>query len=142
MEGVLRRALSCPWHAMLSPCPQSMEHRDLSFCTCVSGTSSAVFRELIEGAGVQVAVCCFDKTGTLTSDNMVLKGLVGLAGRAREIVADAREGSREALRVLAACQSLIQVDGQLVGDPLERAAFQATGALAHTDAFSLALHLG
>ncbi|CAL8460618.1 g147 [Coccomyxa elongata] len=75
----------------------------------------------------KVAVCCFDKTGTLTSDNMVLKGLVGLAGRARELVADVREGSREAVRVLAACQSLIQVDGQLVGDPLERAAFQATG---------------
>ena len=75
-------------------------------------------------------MCCFDKTGTLTSDNMVLKGLVGLAGCARELVADVREGSRECLRVLAACQSLIQVDGALVGDPLERAAFQATGAWA------------
>lgn len=58
---------------------------------------------------VQVAVCCFDKTGTLTSDNMVLKGLVGLAGRMRELVADVREGSRECARVLAACHSLIQV---------------------------------
>ncbi len=76
---------------------------------------------------VQVAVCCFDKTGTLTSDNMVLKGLVGLAGRRRELVADVQDGSRECQRVLAACQSLIQVDRQLVGDPLERAAFQATG---------------
>ncbi len=86
---------------------------------------------------MQVAVCCFDKTGTLTSDNMVLKGLVGLAGRARELVADVREGSREAVRVLAACQSLIQVDGQLVGDPLERAAFQATGTVAQTNEFLL-----
>lgn len=77
-------------------------------------------------------MCCFDKTGTLTSDNMVLKGLVGLTGRARELVADVREGSRDCVRVLAACQSLIQVDGALVGDPLERAAFQATGACACT----------
>jgi hypothetical protein len=79
------------------------------------------------GDDVQVAVCCFDKTGTLTSDNMVLKGLVGLAGRARELVADVQEGPRECLRVLATCQSLILVDGDLVGDPLERAAFQSTG---------------
>lgn len=31
------------------------------------------------------------------------------------------------VRVLVGCQSLVMVDGSLVGDPLELAAFNATG---------------
>ena len=75
----------------------------------------------------QVAVCCFDKTGTLTSDNMVLRGLASLADRGDQLVDDIKTAGKDTLRVLAACQSLIQIDGELVGDPLERAAFEATG---------------
>ena len=75
----------------------------------------------------QVAVCCFDKTGTLTSDDMVLRGLASLADRGDELVDDVKTAGKDTLRVLAACQSLIQIDGELVGDPLERAAFEATG---------------
>lgn len=75
----------------------------------------------------QVAVCCFDKTGTLTSDDMMLRGLASLAGKGDELVEDVKTAGTDTLRVLAACQSLIQIDGELVGDPLERAAFEATG---------------
>lgn len=69
-------------------------------------------------------MCCFDKTGTLTSDNMVLEGVVPPEGGALQ---DTGTISGAAKRVLAACQSLISLDGQLVGDPLEKTAFQATG---------------
>ena len=72
-------------------------------------------------------MCCFDKTGTLTSDNMVLRGLASLADRGDQLVDDIKSAGKDTLRVLAACQSLIQIDGELVGDPLERAAFEATG---------------
>ena len=84
-------------------------------------------------AMTQVAVCCFDKTGTLTSDDMVLRGLAGLPERGRELLQDVKAAGKDTLRVLAACQSLIQIEGDLVGDPLERAAFEATGdaATAH-----------
>ena len=69
----------------------------------------------------------FDKIGTLTSDIMVLEGLRGLPGRGQELLADMKQASRETLRVLAACQALIQVDGKFVGDPLEKASFTAIG---------------
>ncbi|KAK9845150.1 hypothetical protein WJX84_012056 [Apatococcus fuscideae] len=75
----------------------------------------------------KVAICCFDKTGTLTSDNLILEGLTGLAGRGQDLVKDVKQASPEVLRVMASCQSLIQVDGDIVGDPLEKASFQATG---------------
>lgn len=76
---------------------------------------------------MQVAVCCFDKTGTLTSDDMVLRGLAGMPEQGRELLQDVKAASKDTLRVLAACQSLIHIEGDLVGDPLERAAFEATG---------------
>lgn len=75
-------------------------------------------------------VCCFDKTGTLTSDNMVLEGVVPPEGG--PVQQDISALSAGAVRVLAACQSLITLDGQLVGDPLEKVAFQSTGALGKT----------
>lgn len=75
----------------------------------------------------QVDICCFDKTGTLTSDNMVLEGLTGLPGRGQELISDVKQAGQETVRVLAACQALIHVDGKFVGDPLEKASFTATG---------------
>ena len=75
-------------------------------------------------------MCCFDKTGTLTSDNLLFEGVTSLPGAADSA---ALEGAAKKLppavaRVLAGCQSLVRVDGQLVGDPLELAAFDAVGA--------------
>lgn len=80
---------------------------------------------------LQVAICCFDKTGTLTSDNMILTGLSGVPGSAEGLQEKVQEAPRETIRVLACCQALIQVDGDLVGDPLEQAAFLASGRNPH-----------
>ena len=95
----------------------------------LAACSSSLYRIMRAQADrpAQVAVCCFDKTGTLTSDNMVLRGLASLADRSDKLVDDVKTAGKDTLRVLAACQSLIQIDGELVGDPLERAAFEATG---------------
>jgi hypothetical protein len=60
---------------------------------------------------------------------MTMIGLSGAPGAAEGLQKEVLEAPRETLRVLACCQALIQVDGDLVGDPLERAAFQAAGAL-------------
>lgn len=74
----------------------------------------------------QVDVCCFDKTGTLTSDSLILEGVVGIPGLERQVVKKASELPIEVARIMALCHSLLQLDGQLVGDPLEKAAFQVT----------------
>ena len=77
----------------------------------------------------QVEVCCFDKTGTLTSDNLLFEGVTGLPGAADSTALEsaAKKLPPPVTRVLAGCQSLVRVDGQLVGDPLELAAFNAVG---------------
>ena len=94
---------------------------------------------------VQVAICCFDKTGTLTSDNMKLEGLSGVPGAGEGLLKEVRDAPRDTQRVLACCQALIQVDGELVGDPLERAAFEAVGEAllaTHFDALHCRLQPG
>ena len=68
---------------------------------------------------------------------MVLEGLAGLPGKGQELQTDVKQASRETVRVLAACQALIQVDGKFVGDPLEKASFTATGQC-HTNGFDMA----
>eukprot|EP00963_Diacronema_lutheri_P002068 scaffold136_cov325-Pavlova_lutheri.AAC.4 len=71
----------------------------------------------------KVDTCCFDKTGTLTTDELIFEGIAMDQGS---------ETPPESIqpipaRVLAACQALVQVDGKLVGDPLESAAMSHTG---------------
>ncbi len=58
---------------------------------------------------------------------MVLRGLAGMPEQGQKLLQDVKAASKDTLRVLAACHSLIHIDGDLVGDPLERAAFKATG---------------
>lgn len=58
---------------------------------------------------LQLTTCCFDKTGTLTSDHMELEGVAGAAGHEGSLVADVKSLPPAVSRVLACCQSLLQV---------------------------------
>ena len=94
----------------------------------------------------------FDKTGTLTTDSLIAKGVVnnpkldptndgirvgggggGSSGKDGGVVAGgpALQPSARALQevavVIGGCQSLLQVDGRLLGDPIELAALRAIG---------------
>jgi cation-transporting ATPase 13A1 len=96
----------------------------------------------------KVETACFDKTGTLTSDSMEVDGVHGLPdypppdppatsskkgkkSKEKEEVEDVASTSVlqplpfMSTAVMAACSGLTVVEGEVVGDPLEKAALQA-----------------
>ncbi|KAI9913479.1 hypothetical protein PsorP6_006751 [Peronosclerospora sorghi] len=81
-----------------------------------------------------VDICLFDKTGTLTTDQLTAVGVVckdttvstfavpkyKVLGHVPMIAANL-----DATLVLVGCQSLVQIDGKMVGDPVEEASIRA-----------------
>eukprot|EP01052_Picozoa_sp_SAG31_P008026 SAG31_NODE_395_length_16265_cov_4.941420_8_plen_802_part_00 len=87
----------------------------------------------IPAAG-KIDVCCFDKTGTLTSDKMIVRGIAGLPSAIEEDdsgdmsdLIDCTEASLPTMTALATAHSLVIMNGEVFGDPLERAALDAVG---------------
>jgi cation-transporting ATPase 13A1 len=71
----------------------------------------------------KIDICCFDKTGTLTSDDLIVEGVAGLDDK-QEITA-IQDLPPETLYTLATCHTLINLDEELIGDPLEKVTLQA-----------------
>jgi len=101
------------------------------------------FRVPIAG---KLDACLFDKTGTLTTDELVPVGVMGIKTLGSDLEAllksnNAKKGSKEdaasqllipmtklshqAALVLTGCHSLVLIDGETTGDPLESAALKA-----------------
>ncbi|KAH9894751.1 Ca-transporting ATPase [Cubamyces lactineus] len=86
----------------------------------------------------QINVCCFDKTGTLTEDGLDILGVRAperhASGRFGELLEDihdlpappAGKEKPSFLHALATCHSLKQVDGEVIGDPLDVKMFEFT----------------
>lgn len=72
----------------------------------------------------KIDICCFDKTGTLTSDEYIVKGVVDTDLYEPESACDCNE---EAFSVLLGCNSLINMDDRIAGDPIDIAIFKEIG---------------
>mmetsp|Transcript_7558 Transcript_7558/g.19198 ORF Transcript_7558/g.19198 Transcript_7558/m.19198 type:complete len:1480 (-) Transcript_7558:51-4490(-) len=76
--------------------------------------------------------CLFDKTGTLTTDTLVPVGIVNSTSEPSESIgyppqSAVPDASPVAALILAACHSLVAVEGKLTGDPIEVAALEGVG---------------
>lgn len=75
-----------------------------------------------------IDVCCYDKTGTLTSDELIVEGCVGVdPSKGKEIVPikSIESINVNTIHIIGGCHTLAQVDDKLIGDPLEKSAFDA-----------------
>ncbi|OIR59193.1 MAG: P-type ATPase [Amphiamblys sp. WSBS2006] len=70
--------------------------------------------------GGKTKVCCLDKTGTITEETLVFEGVFSEKGRVGEV-------DEKTERVMGACHELVQVDGEIGGDPMEKELFAAAG---------------
>ncbi|GAO17869.1 hypothetical protein UVI_02030330 [Ustilaginoidea virens] len=92
--------------------------------------------------GGKLDIMCFDKTGTLTEDGLDVLGLrivsetdntfTDLLSRAplsgsKRVETGNKGAMKAALYTMATCHSLRAVDGELVGDPLDKKMFEFTG---------------
>jgi len=88
----------------------------------------------------RIDVVCFDKTGTLTGEDLVVDGIAGLGlgqsgtdtprasdGAHTRMIA-AKDAGLETTLVLATAHALVRLDeGEIVGDPMEKAMLAALG---------------
>ncbi|EAW09940.1 ion-transporting P-type ATPase SPF1 [Aspergillus clavatus NRRL 1] len=86
----------------------------------------------------RVDVACFDKTGTLTGEDLVVDGIAGLTlghadakvekGGAHTELAKSSNIALDTTLVLASAHALVKLDeGDVVGDPMEKATLQWLG---------------
>lgn len=88
----------------------------------------------------RVDVACFDKTGTLTGEDLVVEGIAGLGlGQSGTSTPREKDGAHshithvlsaglETTLVLATAHALVKLDeGDVVGDPMEKATLNALG---------------
>ena len=78
--------------------------------------------------------CLFDKTGTLTTDELVAVGVckASLAekkgnskGEAKSLLTPMTKINDEAALVIGGCHSLVLIEGEVTGDPLEKASLKS-----------------
>lgn len=78
----------------------------------------------------RIDVCCFDKTGTLTGEDLVFEGLAGLSKNPEDIrhMFSAEEAPESTALATGAAHALMKLeDGDVVGDPMEKATLKALG---------------
>ncbi|KAL9647540.1 hypothetical protein ABK040_006896 [Willaertia magna] len=74
----------------------------------------------------KVNVCCFDKTGTLVSDKMTLKG-IALSNENEDAHLLSTRPSDKSRMVIAGCHSLFDLNGKILGDPMEVSGIEGVG---------------
>lgn len=87
----------------------------------------------------RIDVACFDKTGTLTGEDLVVEGIAGLglghngpdareSDGAHSHLTSVKAAGMETTLVLASAHALVKLDdGEIVGDPMEKATLTALG---------------
>jgi len=70
----------------------------------------------------RVTHCLFDKTGTITTDELIPAGIVNNV--ANNSLRKFHNASKHTMVVIAGCHSLLAVDGETIGDPIETAALR------------------
>ncbi|CCK71111.1 ion-transporting P-type ATPase SPF1 KNAG_0G00540 [Huiozyma naganishii CBS 8797] len=78
----------------------------------------------------RIDVCCFDKTGTLTGEDLVFEGLAGLSDDKSDVrhLCAANNSPEKTSLVIGAAHALVKLDdGDIVGDPMEKATLKALG---------------
>jgi len=73
----------------------------------------------------KVSYCLFDKTGTITTDELSPAGIINVCPNPSML--KFQEASKMMSVVIAGCHSLISVDGETIGDPIETAALRGIG---------------